>query len=290
MAVKHASVTDISISVAWVPQNDDPTRITPTWTWNDKTGARLPTSLNAGRIDMSLMSRPAKQQILALRYKGSGNSISLIDSNGDRYGSIPAQKPLTTTVTTAKSGNLPSGSCKKLQQLVPPLCMRSYEPADWKIVSHNFQLSGNRSCAAYAHCEKTREDAGKICYRFQMQGHDEECNWNNDNTGEHRFQKEILSASLATSITGEPRGNLTPSLYGWSWFCLTKSKSPDEKYAPRNQGFANPISPSDGAPAWSCPCVPGATPPAPHSPRPSQRLSGAGEPRREGGAEGRAPA
>jgi hypothetical protein len=46
-------------------------------------------------------------------------------------------------------------------------------PANYRILSHSFSLTGDRNCEAYASCRLHQETAEQVCYRYSMQGHSE---------------------------------------------------------------------------------------------------------------------
>jgi hypothetical protein len=74
---------------------------------------------------------------------------------------------------TYSSDDLASGSCKNFS---PWYTLCSPEKAEgWTIVSHQFQLKGDRTCNGWAECRLTDATARKVCYQFRMQGHDEDC-------------------------------------------------------------------------------------------------------------------
>jgi hypothetical protein len=89
---------------------------------------------------------------------------------------------------TFRSDELPSGSCKDFSGWYT-LCAAE-KPEGWTIVSQVFQLTGDRSCSGWARCEMTTDSPTKICYRFQMQGHDEECG-HSGNTGIHYSRGQL---------------------------------------------------------------------------------------------------
>ena len=89
---------------------------------------------------------------------------------------------------TFRSDELPSGSCKDFSGWYT-LCSPD-KPEGWTIVSQVFQLTGGRSCSGWAGCEITTNTPAKVCYRFQMQGHDEECG-HSGNTGIHYSRGQL---------------------------------------------------------------------------------------------------
>lgn len=95
---------------------------------------------------------------------------------------------LVATPETYRSDELPSGSCKDFSGWYS-LCS-SDKPEGWTIVSQVFQLTGDRSCSGWARCEMTTNVSTKVCYRFQMQGHDEECG-HSGNTGIHYSRGQL---------------------------------------------------------------------------------------------------
>ena len=70
-----------------------------------------------------------------------------------------------------RSGPKPSGAAQSWSQWYV-LCSGPV-PTGYRIVSNNFHLEGDRGCTAWANCEKTDERWDQVCWRFQMQGHEE---------------------------------------------------------------------------------------------------------------------
>lgn len=56
-----------------------------------------------------------------------------------------------------------------MNRCTPPLA------EGWKIVSHQVRTSGDatRTCGGWTNCEKIVETPQYVCYRFQIQGHNE---------------------------------------------------------------------------------------------------------------------
>jgi len=96
--------------------------------------------------------------------------------------------PVVPTPETYRSDELPSGNCKDFSGWYT-LCS-SDKPEGWTIVSQVFQLTGDRSCSGWANCEIVSNTRTKICYRFRMQGHDEECG-HSGNTGIHYTRGQL---------------------------------------------------------------------------------------------------
>jgi hypothetical protein len=46
-------------------------------------------------------------------------------------------------------------------------------PAGGVIVNSSFHLEGDRQCGAWSNCQRTTRSSHKICWSFQMQGHNE---------------------------------------------------------------------------------------------------------------------
>jgi hypothetical protein len=92
------------------------------------------------------------------------------------------------TPETYRSDELPSGACKDFSGWYS-LCSTD-KAQGWTIVSQVFQLTGDRSCSGWARCEITTNTPTKVCYRFQMQGHDEECG-HSGNTGIHYSRGQL---------------------------------------------------------------------------------------------------
>jgi hypothetical protein len=187
VAVKHASQSDVAVSISWTPRNTEPPRIKPTWDWVGKVNTPFPRTLSPGRIDI-VIPRPAKETTLAVRWSGSGDSVVITPVIVPQI--LPPE--MVTANTTADSGPVASGSCGDWGNWTQ-VCTDN-EPAGWKLVSYNFSLLGDRSCSGWAHCEKIVDTPTKVCYRFQMEGHNEQCHWNSSNTGVQN-SRGVLSAT-----------------------------------------------------------------------------------------------
>ena len=105
----------------------------------------------------------------------------------------PLQPPppqLATSTETYESDNAASGACKDFGAWAT-VCTPD-KPQGWTILNAHFDLTGDRAGCAYAKCEPLGSaTASKACYRFQTQGHDEECG-HSGNTGIH-YSKGVLS-------------------------------------------------------------------------------------------------
>src|ERR1022692_3808292 len=103
---------------------------------------------------------------------------------------IPAPIVMTTATETYSSDDIASGACEGYGGW-GTVCSAA-KPDGWTISYQNFALSGDRGCGAYSHCEPvgTITDT-KACYRFQTQGHNEECG-HSGNTGIH-YSKGVLT-------------------------------------------------------------------------------------------------
>lgn len=87
---------------------------------------------------------------------------------------------------TYLSDNSASGACKDFGAWAS-VCSPD-KPAGWSIAYQSFELTGDRKCGAWSHCEPVGTPTEtKVCYRFNTQGHDEECG-HSGNTGIHYSQ------------------------------------------------------------------------------------------------------
>ncbi len=68
------------------------------------------------------------------------------------------------------SGNKSSGSGKAYSEWYT-LCSDPL-PIGYVIVSEEFRLEGHRHCGSWANCRISLKQSNKVCYDFQMQGHD----------------------------------------------------------------------------------------------------------------------
>jgi hypothetical protein len=81
------------------------------------------------------------------------------------------------------SDDVASGACKDFGAWAT-LCSPD-KPEGWTIVSHVFELTGDRAGCAFAECGLASPPTStKVCYHFRTQGHDEECG-HSGNTGIH---------------------------------------------------------------------------------------------------------
>jgi hypothetical protein len=95
----------------------------------------------------------------------------------------PPPVPVIVSTESYRTGDMPSGACADFSPWYD-LCSES-KPDDWKIVTRNFQLSGDRSCTTgYAECGATTDTPAKVCFHFRMQGEGQECS-HHGNTGIH---------------------------------------------------------------------------------------------------------
>ncbi|MGB9254775.1 MAG: carboxypeptidase regulatory-like domain-containing protein [Candidatus Korobacteraceae bacterium] len=102
--------------------------------------------------------------------------------------SLPPQTVISTETYT--SDDVASGACKDFGAWAT-LCTPD-KPQGWTIVQQNFQLTGDRAGCAWAECQLLGAPTNtKVCYRFRMQGHDEECG-HSGNTGIH-YSKGVLT-------------------------------------------------------------------------------------------------
>jgi len=97
--------------------------------------------------------------------------------------SSPVESPPNQlTKEVYKSDNLPSGAGRNFSQFYT-LCSPE-KPQGWTIVDANFNLTGDRSCNAWAQCVQTESSETKVCWKFSMQGHDEQVGvFSGGNTG-----------------------------------------------------------------------------------------------------------
>lgn len=94
--------------------------------------------------------------------------------------------PIVTVTETYTSGDVASGACKDFGAW-STVCTPD-KPANWSIAEQHFQITGDRAGGAYARAEPLGTiTQTKACYRFQTQGHDEECG-HSGNTGIHYSQ------------------------------------------------------------------------------------------------------
>lgn len=84
----------------------------------------------------------------------------------------PTPSPAKEKITEVyRSGSLPSGPGKAWSQFYT-LCSRD-PPPGYVIESATFKLVGDRNCGAWANCSEDSRTPTQVCWKFQMQGHDE---------------------------------------------------------------------------------------------------------------------
>lgn len=178
VAVIRASSSEVALRVSYRPRGREPNRIQPSWEWSGQTNKPFPRQIYAGTTPI-IVKRPSNEIMFSVGFEGLSDSISITPLND--------KAPPPTIVVSSEiksSGPLPSGACRGWSNIYR-VCTDP-KPGDWKLVSENFQLSGDRSCTTgYARCNRTELDDKHVCYEFQMQGHDEECSWRSNNTGIH---------------------------------------------------------------------------------------------------------
>jgi hypothetical protein len=178
MAVIAATKTEVSVLVNWNPIGREPGTIAPKWTWNSKGVEKLPREITQGMTTV-VVPRPTQVHTLALNYPGFTSSIVI-----EPLSKLPDPPPPLAMVETEEHytlGELPSGACKDFSTFYT-ICTPD-KPEGWTVVSQSFVLTGNRSCGAYSVCEPVTVTDKKVCWRYQMQGHDEECRMGHGNTG-----------------------------------------------------------------------------------------------------------
>jgi hypothetical protein len=83
----------------------------------------------------------------------------------------PAQSTETRAQRVFSSGPRLSGSGSAFSDW-HTLCSDGL-PGNARIISVTFALSGDRRCGAWANCRESERTANRVCYQFQMQGHNE---------------------------------------------------------------------------------------------------------------------
>lgn len=83
----------------------------------------------------------------------------------------PAQAAVRTVRRTFTSGPRLSGSGSAFSDWYT-ICSEGI-PSAARIVNVSFALSGDRRCNAWASCREVELSASRVCYQFQLQGHNE---------------------------------------------------------------------------------------------------------------------
>lgn len=84
---------------------------------------------------------------------------------------VPAQPAETRAQRVFSSGPRLSGSGGGFSDW-HTLCSEGL-PSSARIISATFALSGDRRCGEWANCRESERTANRVCYQFQMQGHNE---------------------------------------------------------------------------------------------------------------------
>jgi hypothetical protein len=114
--------------------------------------------------------RPKQERTLAINYPGFTDKVVL-----EPLAKLPAIPKLADVVNTTEiywSGEVASGACAAYGNWAT-LCSPN-KPDGWKIVSHVFELTGDRAGCAYAECKQKSVTETQACYVFHTQGHSEE--------------------------------------------------------------------------------------------------------------------
>lgn len=106
-------------------------------------------------------------------------------STGHELTSPTDSQKIQVTTEVYQSDQVASGACKDFGAWAT-LCSPD-KPNGWTIAEQKFQLTGDRAGCAWAECMPLSVTETKACYRFRMQGHDEECG-HSGNTGIHYSQ------------------------------------------------------------------------------------------------------
>jgi hypothetical protein len=103
---------------------------------------------------------------------------------------LPPPPQYTTSIETYSSDDVASGACADFGAWAT-VCTPD-KPQAWTIVDQHFELTGDRAGCRWANCQPLGTiSATKACYRFQTQGHSEECRFLSSNTG-IRYSKGVL--------------------------------------------------------------------------------------------------
>lgn len=119
-----------------------------------------------GDTTQTTAQTPEKSTTQSTPNPGNSGTHTVVEPKPVRY---------EETKETNRSPDEPSGSCASFSQLYT-LCSVP-KPSDWKIVASSFQLYGDRNvCEKWSHCDRSVGSPTQACYRFQLQGHSEDCN------------------------------------------------------------------------------------------------------------------
>jgi len=141
IAVKAATMNDISLLASWNPQGRDPATITPQWIWHGKGRDQLPKTLQQGQTTL-ILPRPTEAHQFGVNYPGFTDSV-VLEPLSKLPTPLPELAPVIVTETfNDPAGERPSGELDNYS-VYYPICTPE-KPAGWKIVSCTFSLSGDR--------------------------------------------------------------------------------------------------------------------------------------------------
>jgi hypothetical protein len=179
LAVSSATKSDVSLLVSWNPQGKDPATVTPKWVWAGKGKEQLPAHLTQG-VTTLVLPRPTQVHTFAVNYPGFTDSVVL-----EPLAKLPEPLPELAPVLVNESYNDPhefaSGECDNYGDF-HNLCSPD-KPTGWSIVSFSYSLTGDRACGGPgADCQVESKTDTRVCIKFRMQGHSEQCH-GHGNTG-----------------------------------------------------------------------------------------------------------
>lgn len=129
---------------------------------------------------------PPKAPVVPIRKRDSAVNILLqplgtegttFPSSTQEFGVLPQKSTVVTS--TCRSGLMASGRGKDFSQLYTlcsdsPSCSPPPPGPEYSIQSERFELTGDRRCNAWSQCSRESSSTEKkVCYDFEMQGHDE---------------------------------------------------------------------------------------------------------------------
>jgi hypothetical protein len=141
---------------------------------------------SAGRVTFELSAkladRLARVQVEASTFQSKSDEVRLASGYKQYDIRLSPVQPVATTQNPVQpvetrmqrvfsSGPRLSGSGNGFSDWYS-LCSEGI-PTNARITNVSFALSGDRRCGAWANCRESERSASRICYQFQMQGHNE---------------------------------------------------------------------------------------------------------------------
>ncbi|HWA91952.1 MAG TPA: hypothetical protein VG889_18070 [Rhizomicrobium sp.] len=131
-------------------------------------------------------------QSIILRRSGEVKVALLLSPKHADLTPAPTPDPVPVTETRIyESPSQPSGRGAEFSTFYS-LCSQD-APAGWTIEKSSFVLTGDRQCGAWSNCSLLTETPTKVCWQFNMQGHDEQMGFLGTGGSGIQYSKGILT-------------------------------------------------------------------------------------------------